>query len=118
MKKIKEGILKLKEKAPKPKMMKEFLDFLKEYKVVALAIGFVMGLASTTLVKSLVNNIIMPLISPLIPGGTWQTAILTIWKFEIGWGAFIGEVINFITLALVIFLIVKFFIKEAKVAEK
>ena len=99
-------------------MMKEFLDFLKEYKVVALAIGFVMGLASTTLVKSLVNNIIMPLISPLIPGGTWQTAILTIWKFEIGWGAFIGEVINFITLALVIFLIVKFFIKEAKVAEK
>lgn len=38
----------------------EFLEFLKEYKVIALAVAFVMGVAATSLVKSLVDNLIMP----------------------------------------------------------
>lgn len=100
------------------KIFKEFVDFLKEYKVIGLAIAFVMGIASTALIKSLVDNIIMPLINPLIPGGGWETAILTIWKFKIGWGAFVGELINFIIIAFVIFLIVKVIIREEKEEKK
>jgi len=49
-------------------MVKEFLDFIKQYKVIALAIAFIMGSASTALVKSLVDNIIMPIITSFIPG--------------------------------------------------
>ena len=118
MEEIKQEDIKIKGKILKPKLMKEFLDFLKEYKVVALAIGFIMGIASTALIKSLVDNIIMPLLSPLISGGNWKTAVLTIWKFKIGWGAFLGELINFALIALIVFLIAKFIMREVKVAKK
>lgn len=96
----------------------EFLDFLREYKVVGLAIGFVMGGATTTLVQSLVNNIIMPLIAPLFPAGNWQTSTLSVGPFMFGAGAFLAALINFAILALVIFLIAKWILKEEKVGKK
>ncbi len=99
-------------------LMREFLEFLKEYKVIALAIGFVMGITSTALIKSLVDNIIMPLITPFMPGGAWKTAILVLGPFKIGWGAFLGELINFIIIAFVVFLIAKMILKEEKVGKK
>ena len=100
------------------KIMKEFMDFLKEYKVIGLAIAFVMGVAATALVKSFVDNIVMPLITPMIPGGAWRTATLKLGPWVLGLGAFIGEVINFAIIALVIFMIAKMVLKEEKVAKK
>ena len=102
----------------KPKVMDEFMEFLREYKVIGLAIAFVMGFAATALVKSLVDNIIMPFITPFIPGGAWRTASFTLWKWVIGWGPFLGELINFAIIALVIFLIAKHLLKEDKVTKK
>jgi large conductance mechanosensitive channel len=96
----------------------EFKDFLREYKVMGLAIAFIMALAANTLVKSLVDNIIMPLVSPLIPGGVWQTAVWTLGPFEIGWGLFLAALINFIILAFTVFMIVKFLIREDKPKKK
>ena len=46
-------------------LLREFVAFLKEYKVVSLAVAFVIGTASTNLVDSLVRNIILPLAAPL-----------------------------------------------------
>jgi large conductance mechanosensitive channel len=96
----------------------EFKDFLKEYKIVGLAIAFIMGAAATDLVKSLVNNIVMPLITPFVPGGAWQTATFHMGPIVIGWGAFLSALINFIILAFVIFMIAKFIFKEEKVSKK
>ncbi|MBN1501977.1 MscL family protein [Candidatus Woesearchaeota archaeon] len=100
------------------KILKEFMDFLKEYKVVGLAIAFVMGVAATGLVKSLVDNIIMPVITPFIPGGAWKTATIELGPVVFGIGPFIGELINFIIIALVVFLIAKKVLKEEKVTKK
>lgn len=99
-------------------MIKEFMDFLKEYKVVGLAVAFIMGVASTSLVKSLVDNIIMPIITLFIPGGAWKTATLVIGPIVIGWGAFLGELINFVIIAFVVFMIAKKVMKEEKVTKK
>lgn len=96
-------------------MIKEFLDFLKEYKVVSLAIAFVMGAAATSLVKSLVDNIIMPLITPFISNGSWKTATFSIGPVVIGWGAFLGEFINFAVIAFVVFMIAKKLMKQEKI---
>lgn len=100
-------------------VVKEFKEFLREYKVMGLAIAVIMGLAANTLVKSLVDNIIMPLITPFIPGGSWQTATwnFLIWK-GIGWGAFLSSLIYFIILAWAVFLIAKSLLKEEKVGKK
>lgn len=94
------------------------MEFLKEYKVVALAIAFIIGAAATALVKSLVDNILMPLLSPLIPGGAWKTATLSLGSIVIGWGAFLAELINFAIIALVVFLVAKKMMKEEKVTKK
>jgi large conductance mechanosensitive channel len=100
------------------KCCKEFMDFLNEYKVIGLAIAFIIGAAATSLVKSLVDNIIMPLINPLLPAGGWQEATLTLGPFVFGWGAFLAQLINFIIIAFVVFLIAKKLLKEEKVTKK
>lgn len=95
-------------------MSKDFFDFLKEYNVINLAIAFVMGAASNTLVKSLVNDIFMPLIDPLLSGISWRDAVLSLGPINLRWGSFLGELLNFLILALVIFIIVKKIIKYDK----
>jgi large conductance mechanosensitive channel len=99
-------------------IIKEFKEFLKEYKIVALAVAFVIGIASTTLIQSIVNNLIMPVITPFIPGGAWQTATFSIGPIIIGWGALLGAIINFVIIAFVVFMIAKVFLKEEKVTKK
>ena len=99
-------------------VMKEFMDFLKEYKVVPLAIAFIMGVAATALVKSFVDNLVMPTITPMIPGGAWKAATASLGPFVWGVGAFFGEVINFLVIALVVFMVAKFVLKEEKVTKK
>jgi large conductance mechanosensitive channel len=97
----------------------EFKDFLKEYKIVGLAIAVIIGFAANTFVKSLVDNIIMPLFTPFIPEGNWQTATLDLWIWKgIGWGPFLASLVYFIIIALVIFLIAKLILKEEKVSKK
>jgi large conductance mechanosensitive channel len=100
------------------KLLKEFKEFLKEYKVVPLAIAFIMGVAATALIQSVVNNLIMPLITPFIPGGAWQTSTFSLGPIVIGWGALLGAIINFVVIAFVVFLIAKYLFKEEKVAKK
>ena len=95
-------------------ILKEFKEFLEEYKVMGIAIGIVMGLATVALVNSLVANIIMPIISPLIPGGNWQEATLILGPILLKWGAFLAALINFVIIAFVVFLIAKKFMKSKK----
>ena len=99
-------------------LMKEFKEFLHEYKVIGLAVAFIIGVAATALVTSLVNNVIMPIITPFIPGGAWQQATFSMGPIVIGWGAFLGAVINFIVIAFVVFMIAKMVLKEEKVSKK
>ncbi len=99
-------------------IISEFKEFLEEYKVVGVAVAFIMAAAATSLVKSLVDNVIMPLIAPVLPGGDWQTAILIAGPFKFGSGAFLAALINFVVIAFVVFLIAKMVLKEEKVAKK
>jgi len=100
------------------KIFSEFKEFLKEYKIIGLAIAFVMGVAATTLIKSLVEDIIMPILTPFIPGGQWQIATWTLGPVVIKWGSFLGNVINFAIVALVVFLMAKAILREEKVSKK
>lgn len=98
--------------------LKEFREFIKDYKVVPLAIAFIIGAASTNLVQSIVNNLIMPLITPFIPNGAWQNAKLALGPIVIAWGALLSSVINFLIIALVVFLFAKYILREERVSKK
>jgi len=98
--------------------VQEFKDFLTEYKVMGLAIAFIMGVAVTDLVKSLVQNMIMPVVTALMANVTLENAKLVIGSIEITWGAFVASLINFLIIGLVVFLLAKFILGEAKVTKK
>jgi large conductance mechanosensitive channel len=99
-------------------LLSDFKEFLYEYKVIPLAIALVMGIAATAFVKSFVDNIVMPIITPFIPGGAWATATLAIGPIVLKWGAFLGDLINFIVIAFVVFIVAKMVLKEEKVEKR
>lgn len=95
-------------------LLQDFIGFLREYKVVSLAVAFIIGTASTNLVDSLVRNIILPLTAPLQAAETWDKAILSIGPVTLSYGAFLDELINFIILALLVFFLARQLLKLEK----
>jgi large conductance mechanosensitive channel len=94
--------------------MQQFMDFLNKYGVIGLAVAFVMGAAVTKLVTALVTDLIMPIIGALVPGGDWRSATLNAGSIKFMVGDFIGALIDFTIIAVVIFMIVKAIVKEKK----
>lgn len=88
-------------------VVQDFAEFLREYKVVGLLVAFTVGTATNDMVKSFVNNVIMPLLLPLIPGDAWETIVWTLGPAQIRVGAFLSSLINFLVIAVVIFLLVR-----------
>ena len=96
------------------KFRKEFVEFINRGSVVELAVGVAVGGAFTTIVNSLVNDIVMPVVG-LIAGGVDFTGLaIRIPNFfgtgdeaVIRYGNFIQNVIQFLVIAWVIFMIVK-----------
>ena len=99
-------------KAEKKGMVGEFMEFLMKYQVIGLAVAFIIGAAATKMVTAAVNDIIMPVIAVLIPGGDWKKTELVLGPVKLLVGDFVGAIIDFIIIALVVFLIVKFMMKE------
>ena len=92
-------------------MLNEFAKFLKEFNIVSLAVGFVMGTASTALVGSMVKDILMPIAAPLMGAESWREAVWNIGPVHIAIGSFTAELFNFLILALIIFIIAKKLLK-------
>ena len=87
--------------------LKEFLQFLKEYKVVSLAIAFIMGEASTSLVSSLVKDVLLPIAAPLMSAETWKEAVFHVGPVTISYGSFLADIINFLILVVIVFIVAK-----------
>ncbi|HIS39716.1 MAG TPA: large conductance mechanosensitive channel protein MscL [Candidatus Aphodovivens avistercoris] len=93
-------------------LVSEFKEFINRGNVMDMAVGVIIGGAFTSIVASLTNDIINPLIK-LVTGGGTEVAGLTIpvpgTDNGIDFSAFISAVINFLIVALVVFFIVKAF---------
>jgi len=79
----------------------EFKSFVARGNVVDLAVAVVLGGAFGKIVTAFVSGLIMPLVSYVLPKGDWQT--LVVGKFQVG--ALLGAVIDFLLIALVVFLV-------------
>ena len=94
---------------PPPKgMWNEFKSFIENYKVMGLAVAFILGLYLGELVKSMVTDLIMPVIGLALPGmDNLSTLKIPLANQEFGVGGFLVALITFIIVAFVIFLLVK-----------
>ena len=88
-------------------MLKEFKDFVMRGNVLDLAVAVIIGGAFGKIVTSLVNDIIMPLIGLIIGGIDFSSLAFTVGNAKVTYGNFINNVIDFLIIAFVIFMIVK-----------
>src|SRR5208283_4448684 len=108
LKKIREALEKGPPPTPPKGLWNEFKEFLKSYKVLGLAVAFVLGLYLGALVQAVVKDFIIPLLGLAIPGmSNLATYAVTVTKQSFGIGDFLVALITFIFVALIVFLIVK-----------
>lgn len=100
--------------------MGEFMKFLKEYSVIGLAIGVIIGSKAGELVKTIVDGLLMPIVNPILAagGGDWQTSTLDLGPFHFMLGAIISALINFLIVAYLVYLFAKHVLKEEQVTKK
>ena len=87
--------------------LNEFKDFAMKGNVLDLAVGVVMGSAFGTIVTSLVEKIIMPLVGIIVGGVNIADLSVKVGNATLGYGAFLQAIINFLIIAFSIFLFVK-----------
>ncbi len=92
----------------------EFIGFLKDQKVISLSIAVIIGGAAKDLVNSIVSNLIMPIIGILTPDGYWRQIKFKIGNSEFGLGSFLGSLVDFIVIALLVFFVTKKILKIDK----
>lgn len=95
-------------------MLKEFKAFISRGNVIDLAVGVVIGGAFGKIVSSLVGDIIMPAIGILSGGISFKDLSVNIGEASINYGLFLQSVVDFLIIALTIFLFVKFINKLRK----
>jgi len=102
-------------------MLQEFRDFLTKTNAMALAVGVIIGAATGKVVSGVVDDVLMPVISLALPSGDWRQAKIIlntvtdakgkVTESAITYGHLLGTIIDFIFIALVVFLIVRALIK-------
>ena len=102
-------------------MLKEFKDFIAKGNVMDMAVGIIIGVAFTAIVKSLVGDLINPIISLFMGGVDFASQYILLGDGEFAsiseaeeagaavfaWGRFVMALINFVIIAWVVFLLVK-----------
>src|SRR5512137_674525 len=88
-------------------MIKEFKEFIMKGNVMDLAVAVIIGGAFGKIVSSLVADIIMPLIGLILGGIDFSGLAFTVGSAKVTYGNFINALIDFLIIALVIFLLVK-----------
>lgn len=99
------------------KFINEFKTFILRGNVMDLAVGVLIGTAFQGLVTSLTNNIISPILGAFTKLD-FNQFVLEIGNLKLTYGAFLTDVINFVIMAFIIFLIVKFMNKLADLGKK
>ena len=98
--------------------LKEFREFAIKGNVVDLAVAVIIGTAFGKIVSSFVADLVMPVIGALIGGIQYENLVIQIGDAKITYGKFIQNVVDFVIIALVIFLMVKMINHYRRKAEK
>lgn len=86
--------------------------FLKEYSVIGLAIGLVIGQVSTNLINSIVKGIFTPLIDLIIPGDQFQGLVFTIRDVDFDIGTVVNNTLTFFIVLIFLYIIIKKILKQ------
>ena len=88
-------------------MLKDFKEFISKGSIIDLAIGLVIGASFTAIVKSLVDDIFMPIIGIMLGGVHIEGLAFTVGEASINYGNFLMSIITFFLIALVLFFVIR-----------
>jgi large conductance mechanosensitive channel len=104
-----------------PYMLREFKEFLAKTTALALAIGVIIGAAVGGVVTSIVSDLLMPIIGRLLPSGDWREAKVVlststdaagkVTENAILYGHFLGTLIDFVIIMLVVFFLMRMLLR-------
>lgn len=97
-------------------MLREFKAFLLKENVISLALAVVIGGALGKVVTALVEQIIMPFVGAVTPGGAWRELVVQLGPVKFGIGTLLGALLDFIIIGFVVWRISKIFIKPTPAA--
>lgn len=95
-------------------MLKEFKDFIMKGNVLDLAVAVIIGAAFGAIVKSLTDDIIMPLVGLALGGVDFTSLAFTVGDAVVAYGKFIQAIVYFLIIAFVLFMVVRSFNKMSK----
>lgn len=99
-------------------MIKEFRDFIMRGNVIDLAVAVVIGGAFNAIIKSLVDDIIMPFVGVILGGLDFSSLAVMVGDATIAYGKFIQAIVNFLIIALALFFVIKSINQMQKRLEK
>jgi large conductance mechanosensitive channel len=88
-------------------MLKEFREFAMRGNVMDLAIGVIIGAAFGKIITSLVDDVLMPIVGLFTGGIDFSERAIQVAGAELRWGAFVQNIIDFLIVAFIVFLIVR-----------
>lgn len=107
-------------------MIREFKEFLVKQNALALAVAVIIGAAIGKVVSSIVDHVINPIIGLALPGGSWRDARIVlssttdasgkVVESAIGYGQLIGAIVDFVIIALVVFMIIRYALPKPEAA--
>jgi large conductance mechanosensitive channel len=100
------------------RMFAEFRKFIAKGNVIDLAVAVILGAAFTAIVTSLTQDFIMPLIGMVLGGVDFTTLTIQVGEATLAYGLFIHAIINFLLIALVLFMMVRGINKMQKRSKK
>jgi len=109
-------------------MLEDYRDFILRTNTLALAIGVIVGAATSKLVTSIVDDLIMPVLCVILPAGNWTSAQIILSQSVdstgkttlnvLKYGHFIGSIIDFLVISFVVFILTRFLgVKPASLAK-
>ena len=111
-------------KEKKKGFTQEFIYFLKTFGIIGLAIAFIIGQAASKLVTAFVNDIIDPIIGLFLPGGNLSGLSVQVPNLygdatsDFRYGDLIANIIDFMVIALIVFILYKQLSKRGFVEDK
>lgn len=98
-------------------LVEEFLQFLREYSVIGLAVAFVIGASAKDLVNAVVDNLVMPLVELFLLGGEWQSYTYSLLGANLKLGHLAAAFIDFVIVAVLVFFVAKYVMKKEKIGK-
>jgi large conductance mechanosensitive channel len=96
---------------------RQFREFLLKQNAFALAVGVIIGAAIGKVVSGIVDDVVMPIVGLVLPGGEWRNAAITLsGQNAIKYGDLAGRFVDFLLIALVVFLLTKAFLEKPAAA--